>query len=381
MWAVRRGMERPLHPFPGLMKWIGVILLATISLKAGAEPAQVLRFEKPLEDLRSLFKSDDPKKVVDALVKSGRGRLFALEGLARLYRGQHPEPIGELKKEAKWLEDRVGRLVDLGEHVEYAKKVGAKRATIKYLEEERDKYREILAGKLEKKGWVGGEQSLVDRWTNQVRETKWETKEDDRQYVLQQLIDLTQELRKEEWDIRDLQNGLHDFRRRVRWMTIYLMALDGMAQFDGRPLENLTKILKDPVTKSPYANLAKNRREKFPILIPREVFLELIKAIERLGFAKDTGEATFEWLPEALLNSKMAKTETEAKELAATMVKKHPHFLPIFETGENTIAYLRAEDGDAEKKEARGILAALKHRLKKQIDWTQADCAKAMKGL
>ncbi len=378
-WAVRESLERPLQPKLTPMAWIKYFILLFLAGAAFAEPAQVRRFEAPLERLRTLFASNDPTTVVDELVKGGRGPLFAVEGLARLYEGQHPKAMGNLREEAKWLEDRIGKLVDHGEHIKYTTQVGVQPATLAHLIKVQADYREALSKELKEKGWAGT--SFIDSWSEQVKAPKWESKKDDRQYVLEQLLDLNQELRKEKWDIRDLQNGLHDFRRRTRWMTIYLTALGGLIEFDGRPLERFAGILEDPITKSPYGVLGKGERDKFPILVPREIFLELAKAIEELGFAKDTGEASFEWLPEALVASGESKDHKAALKKAATLVKKHPTYRPVFETGENILAHLRANDPKAEDKTSSGILSALKHVLEEQFDWKLADCRRALSQL
>ncbi len=346
---------------------------------AVGETPQARRFEKPFSALESMFASNDPVEVVEALAKAGRGPLFQVEGLARLYQAQHPPKLGVLREQSKWLEDRVGKLVDLGLHIQFAKDVGAPLQTIEVLERERREFRDKLARKLEKKGWVGDESSIIASWRQTLQSLSWA--ENDREFVLDRLIELTDELRKEKWDIRELQTGLHDFRRRVRWLLIYVQALGNFVSFDGRPLPAYAEILQDPVAEGKFGQLPEGKRVKFPVLIPREVYLELTKAVDRLGMAKDMGEAKYEWLKHALYKSGAADSKKSAEKMASQMIKEHKDYVPIFKTAESVYEHVREEDKRIKDKEAQGLLLALKYRLQEQIDWTIADCRRAMRSL
>lgn len=347
---------------------------------ANAEEGPVQRFETAFEKLRTLFESDKADVVADELVKHGRGPLFAVEGLARLYVEGFPE-MAELRLQSKALEDRVGRLVDWGEHIELAKQVGVPEKAIAYLERRRQQAREEFIRYLKEEKFVGGKKPLIQRWEKMVSKAEWDGPKKDRAYVLRKLIELTQELRKENWDMSSLQDGLHDFRRRVRWLTIYAQALNGLVVFDPRSLVKFQDILSDPITKSPYANLPNGSHPDCPILFPREVFLALTRAVDLLGRAKDMGEAMHEWLPEALLQSGAEPTTERARARAEELVRKHPKYVPVIETGKAVMAELRMNDHRFSNKEDRGFLAAAKKRLTDQIDWSRADCREALGAL
>ena len=55
----------------------------------------------------------------------------------------------------------------------------------------------------------------------------------------------------------------------------------------------------------------------FPVLFPREIYLELTQAVDRLGVAKDMGEAKYEWLKKALFKSGATDSKKSAGKLAA----------------------------------------------------------------
>jgi hypothetical protein len=355
-------------------------MLLFASLSALGEPSQAERFEPALTTLRSILESGDAAVIADDLAKRGRGPLFQIEGLSRLYQSRYEKTMGPLREQSKALEDRVGKLIDLNEHIEFAKKVGAPDAVVAYMSGKRDQYRAGLIEYLTAEGWAGGGKKL-EGWEKAVRKTDWDGPKKDREYVVGELFDLTQEIRKKPFNLRELQTGLHEFRRRTRWLLIYSQALGALVDFDGRPLEKFGAVLQDPVAETPYGKLPIGPKEKFPILLPREVYLELTKAVEELGYAKDTGEAQYEWLPEALLHSGAVKTDAEAAKLAEKLVKKHPRYTPVYETGEEIFERLRANDHRFADKEDRGLLVALKERLKEQIDWSKADCRRAMKGI
>lgn len=366
-------------------------LALTLSVSASAEPPQPARFEKSFAVLREIFKKPTRDKIIDALVASARGPLFSIEGLARIYESKYPETMTSLRKQSKAFEDRLGRHIDMVEHIKYARDIGADAATIRYLQKlvredrkESPDYPEIdedkmtLVDFLLYNDWIEAEEPRLAKWEKKVAQTDWDGPRKDRAYILDRLIEVTQELRKEEWNMGEIQDGMHDFRRRVRWLSIYVQSLRDLLVLDYPDLPKFDGILTEPIASSKYATLPAEEKLAFPILLPHALYLELTKAIEELGYAKDTAEAMYEWLPEALLQSGEASTLAAARRKAAELVKKHPNYRHPRQTADKIYAYLRRNDHRFADKLDRGVLVALRERLKQQTDWSKKDCRREL---
>src|SRR6185295_12811971 len=66
---------------------------------------------------------------------------------------------------------------------------------------------------------------------------------------------------------RELEQGLHEFRRQLRWFSIYAQALGGLIQLRlvNSADPNLKKYMTDAVLNSPYNQLPENISEIEPI--------------------------------------------------------------------------------------------------------------------
>ncbi len=358
-----------------------VSLSLFISSHLFGEAPQPARFQPHLDGLRKIFEEKDPEKLVDALIKGGRGYFFSIQGLARIYEDKYPETMEPLKEQAKIFEDLIGKLVDNGIHQKYAQDVGAPAEVVRHLKAQQKENRQELLEALHEHDWIDSDKPRLERWEKKIAKTDWEGPKKDRMYILEQMFEKVQQLRHKDWDMNELQEGMHDFRRRARWISIYTRTLADLMVMDDRPLGRWDAILADPVAQSEYAKMPEAETLKFPILIPKPILLTLTKAIEQLGDAKDTGEAQNEWLKEALLATGHADSEAKAHRMAVELSKKHPKYSEAIPTGKRIFEQLRANDHRYDDKSQRGPLVALKESLKEQMDWDVDDCREAMKDI
>ncbi len=360
------------------MRKILVSLAVVIPLLALGDPPQPARFEKSFAVLRAIFAETDPRKIIDQLIAKGRGPLFSIEGLARIYEDQYPETMTSLRDQSKEFEDRLGTLVDLGEHVAYAKEIGASDRVMRLLRKKVTEDREAFLIWLQENKWVDTDDFRLEKWERKVAATDWDGPKKDRRYVLEQLIASTKQLRHNDWDLSELQDGVHDFRRRLRWLSIYSQSLADLMVMDDRTLNRWDAILTEPIASSQYADLPSADKLKFPILLPRALHLELTQAIYGLGNAKNAGEAQYEWLAAALFETGEASTFYRAKAAAGILAQKHSTYAEVKTTARRIYKHLRGNDGRYGDKLDRGVLVALHTRLKQQRDWTAKDCRRAL---
>lgn len=328
------------------------------------------RFQKPIRDLQRSLNKGDPEKVLEQLVENGnRADLFELEALLRVYESEYPETLeGFLQEDIKPFEDTLGKWLDTREALSFSEQVGAPKAVVIYLKGREGAAKEVLKDFLENKKFIrsGSSESPLKKLLEATEETDWEKKKKDRKLVLKEFSKLLKEVDKTEYDMKLLEDGIHELRRDLRWIPIYLRTFNDLFKLDERKMPEAKIKPEDPVTKSPYSKLPRPRdRVAFPILFPKLGFLAVNRAVDRLGKAKDMGKAE-EMLGQALLKTGEANTVTEARKLAKALVKKHPEYVPVFGTA---LAIYRSMT-----EEEHGLVGALRELLREQKHWDKEDC-------
>jgi hypothetical protein len=222
---------------------------------------------------------------------------------------------------------------------------------------------------------------LMADWRAVVEDTTWPDAEKDREIVLERVIGYTEKLLTDEWDMRKLQDGHHEFRRKVRRLAIVSQAMSDLFQLDDRLPTRFDKILSDPSARGEFAELPPAEKRDAPILVLRSLYYELNRALVQLGTSKDLGEAAEEWLPEALLESGVTKNRKEAVRLAEQYVKKHPEYETPSKTASRVYESLRQSNKRYTDEWNRGVFASLHFLLRTQRDWTKFDCDRAWQQL
>lgn len=342
-----------------------------------ADSHQEQRFQKPIQDLLRSFKKKDIDLVIDQLIESGnRTDLFELEALLRVYESEYSDTLqGFLEDEIKPFEDELGRLLDLKEAILFSEVVQAPKEVIAFLKGREDAQRSVLKRFLVEHQFFGkkASHSPLIELQKSIEETEWASKKSDRKHVLKAFKNLFKEIRNKEYDMTELEDGLHEFRRDVRWIPIYLRSFPDLFRLDSRELPEAKISPGDPMFSSPYSKLARPKNSvSFPILFPKIGLVALNKIVDRLGKAKDVGKMQ-EILTHAFLEVGVVATKTQAKNLAGRLVKSHPSYIPVTRTAQSIY--------HAVTKEEDGLNQALLSVLKDQKDWKKHDCKGFLKSL
>lgn len=90
----------------------------------------------------------------------------------------------------------------------------------------------------------------------------------------------------------DIELHLHEMRRKIRWISIYAQALNGLIQLKSNTTKyNWEKeFITEAEKKSPFNKLPKNADIKKPIQFNQKAFYALSKVILELGKLKDEGQ-------------------------------------------------------------------------------------------
>ncbi len=102
-------------------------------------------------------------------------------------------------------------------------------------------------------------------------------------------------------DFTDLEEGLHEYRRQVRWFPMYFYALRGLLRFNNsHPVEAFRPLILTPLAQSKYGQLDESDPAASPILMSQSLYLGFSKLISQLGDIKDSGQI-FEYFENILV--------------------------------------------------------------------------------
>jgi len=287
----------------------------------------------PLSELTSLLaKSKKAKNPALYLYQNGaRGVLFQLEGLMRLYRFvSTKKKYDAYYKEFKALEDTLGAIdyaVAMQEEFKKnttVKKVGQVLFT-GMLNEECGFLNDVLANSgMAEKGYFDGLLKSV----NEDKKLEIDTVVHGAALLIsKELTKVLKDLEKGKYDLENLEEGVHELRRKIRWTCIYAQVLKGHIQ-----LKKVTKIpaaYKVYCTKAiignPFNKMDKAPTEGLVLAIDAHHFYALSYLIGTLGELKDIGQRCM--VLEELMNAAQIK-DNQAIETYFGAQDVHPYQLP-----------------------------------------------------
>lgn len=257
------------------------------------------RFQYYLEQLGNLL--DQARKESDPATwlfkNNARTQFFMLEGLAKLYAGLHDhESFKKLNDWFKKAEDGFGKM----DHYEAVyssmsanEKIPAEHTHyfLSMLEESTAKMNEML----EDEDWISSNRKRINKINDRLTEMNWLSPSEEAESIVKFYAKAIQSigafLEEKKGDFKDIEHDVHEFRRKLRWLSIYAQALQGVVQFD--PIEKATEIhkkyLTDAIVKSPFNKLPSLGDCEVWVTVDKPSFLALSWTIAELGAIKDDG--------------------------------------------------------------------------------------------
>jgi hypothetical protein len=259
-------------------------------------PAQVHRFSAWLDILReSVEESSDVDAAADELI-GGMNRVaaFNLQALGRLYESDD-EFFKKFRKTFKKLEDAIGEYDKWDKILEKAEDNGASNSVISGLKDKRKKARKSLRELLKEEGYHG-DAPLLTSYAERLRTYEWAVYDTDKTAMLDRLAGALEAIAATEWDFAHLEegNGVHEFRREIRWFLIETRVLNGMVLL--KPLDSdcpasvYAALPSQPIAASKYGKLPPSDTEVAPVSITPCLFLALVSIVEEVGQLKDDSE-------------------------------------------------------------------------------------------
>jgi hypothetical protein len=267
-----------------------------------------------------LRSESDPDKLVDLVMsKDLRRQVFLLEGVSKLYTDIHGKPAERVYLGAKALEDKIGHFSMTKSNLATAEKVGANPKAIALLKADMEASRADLKQLIteewmpDAKGRIPGMRDVVEDWG----EAKWGSADKDLKAVKGELSRRLEKIENTPYDMDQLETGIHELRRQLRWFPIYAEALNGLFQLDEKqnPIKAYEPMLREPIATSKYVNLPPADRETSPIELPKSVYCALMQLTLDLGGLKDSGEP-IHFIRDAYVRAGVSDAATAEKSVA-----------------------------------------------------------------
>ncbi len=281
-------------------------------------------FQNQLQEL--LVKSSKQKNPALWLYQNNaRTPLFMLEGLSKLYSGIHnKKKFSKIKEHFKLLEDAIGQI---DYYDAFAREFISNKkipATItNYLQAQSWEKIQSLNEILLEKNWLGDENDRLEKISKKLAKADWQDEKEEiksiQQYYLNSINKILEFINEKDFQFTNVEKDLHEFRRMIRWLSIYPQALRGCIQLS-KPKTKAPEFLKKYLTKtiitSPYNIMPDAADQKHFLLIDQNRFYALSWMIAELGNLKDNG-LKMEIIKEALLQT----TKTTEKQALAKAYK------------------------------------------------------------
>lgn len=270
--------------------------------------ARLTRQIDPLVALLRLDGSDGaPNTLGDSLIDgNARNQLFRLESLLRLYTREFPD-FEKYRRDVKELEDGLGAYTFAADSLSFGKDRFKKENQTQAPDAARKAEQEKVLEGLEKKKEMARVvfAKLVERSTlasdlpelrSVVRSSLagWSPSKD-LGFVNHELQRTLKKVRYGRFDFNKLEDGIHEFRRQLRWFPLLIDSLDGLILVRDDPpgvcpVPALEALAGSGAAKHRYSNPAHGFPATHPCTISRCLLWPVTKTIRDIGNIKDEAQ-------------------------------------------------------------------------------------------
>ena len=225
---------------------------------------------------------------------AARQCFFYLQALCRIYRkAQDKKPFKALGECFKAAEDQLGKIDHWDGWLKDAEPLSP--AQIAALEQHKAAEITKLQNLLDDGDWLSGDFLRIRTILAELADIDWHSAAKDRRevadFLANELDELDGDFRKGEFDFKEIELGVHEFRRKLRWLSIYAQALDGLIQL--RPVASMDARLRPYMTnqtvESPFNVLPKQKPGIEPLYFSAPRFYAMSWVITEIGTIKDAG--------------------------------------------------------------------------------------------
>ncbi len=257
-----------------------------------------IRFTKQFDIIGHIIKnavqSDNPTEYI--YQKDLRTPFFMLEGLCRVYRNIHNgKAFGKLLQQSKAVEDALGKYDfyfvlynNIADDALLPEKVKL------HIAQQRDNASLALNELMQNEEWWSGKR-LYD-WNKTLRKVKWQNEKKEINAIKKVFVNEIEKaisfVNDSPFPFEDMEEHVHELRRKLRWISIYCHSLDGVVDlqnvFEQEP-EHLKKYFTEKIIHSPFNRFTASYRYKHYLALNKSNFLALSWMIATIGDFKDEG--------------------------------------------------------------------------------------------
>jgi hypothetical protein len=255
------------------------------------------RFDIQLEKIQALLEQAQAKEnpALWLFLHDLRTPLFMLEALAKIYAEVIDKKIfTKLKDRFKEIEDSLGAL---DYYAAYQKEFSTNKvipAAIKhYIADKTIEKTHSLSILLKKEGWLNG--LSIKKITKKLKNVNWPDEvtetESLRLFYAKQINKIQEFVDATEFTFDNIEDDVHELRRKLRWLSIYPQALQGIVKLqEVKPVKaHLKKYLTKEIVTSQFNQLTLAKAQKNFLVFEKNRFLSLSWMIFQLGKIKDDG--------------------------------------------------------------------------------------------
>lgn len=256
-----------------------------------------------------------------------RTTLFMLEALTRLHDKAFDEKLfSKWNKRFKKLEDLFGELdqfIVLENQLKKNKKVS--KEILKYFSVHSTNILNKSNRRLTEKEWFDNKLESFDDKLSEFDVEYNQEYLNELKYVLEDEVDsIYLFCEKLNFQFTKLEEEVHELRRKLRWLSIYAQALNGLIQLKKIKSNAEYKInyFNKEILNSPYNQLPKKPKNTFVIEYNSEAFFALSWIINELGKLKDNG-INLQMLSDAIyIAENLNRVEAEEKSISLLALHK-----------------------------------------------------------
>jgi len=257
------------------------------------------RFTFYLQQTRELLEKARNEKdpAIWLFRNNARTPFFMLEALSRLYSCLHDrKQFDKLRSRFKLIEDGLGQ-IDYYNSLTVAlasnKKIPA--ACKDHLKRKMEEAASHLNVILLKEGWLTDNHKRIRKITRKLEKAGWLKPEKEvmkiAEFYKNAIDSMTDFVSKSKYLFDNVEEDVHELRRKLRWLSIYPQAMKGVFQFDASSPAPayLNKYMTTEITESPFNKLPPPGNNTSFVILNKKYFFALSWMIARLGEIKDEG--------------------------------------------------------------------------------------------
>lgn len=255
-----------------------------------------LSFKYYLDDCKNVLEQSISENDIVLFLYSNdfRTKLFMLEGLCKLFSAVYKsQKIDKVLCSIKQLEDAFGSYdYYLSYYNKYNKDEQSPTKIKQYFLEKLEKSKVYILAILNDENWLSGKR--IKKIKKTLSKIKWNRSKKECKAIIKvykKQISKIIAFCKASMPFTDMENHVHELRRKIRWLSIYPQASNGLFRLE-KSLQKQTfhnKYFTKEIIQSPFNKFKENNLLKHIIALDTNSFLALSWLINELGKIKDEG--------------------------------------------------------------------------------------------